>query len=183
MTQENTTITPQLADDDKLTPVMIYTSHSLIWGQLYSKKAIRVSSWLLTDMAPTYFKIFNAQVLFVGGTQTLAPIKKSVLHLQTKGINAFHLMPPQDEGADYDPDEPNRKMVPTTAYLGYFRFDGFSRMATFTNMDNFLGAAKGEYISIYDVTMTCPMVPSIKGIKAPMLLLRQERVLFAADES
>ena len=134
-------------------------------------------------MAPAYLKIFNAQVLLVGGSQSLAPIKKPIIHLQTKGINAFHLMPPNDEGADYDPDEPNRKMVPTTAYLGYFQFDGFSRMATFTDMDNFLGAAKGEYITIYDVTMTSPMVPSIKGVKAPMLLLRQERVVFSADES
>ena len=183
MTNQNTLFTPQIADDEKLTPIMIYTSHSLVWGQLYSKKAIRVSSWLLTDMAPTYMKIFNAQFLIIGGSQPLAPIKQPVLHLQTKGINAFHLMPPNEEGADYDPDEPNRKMVPTKAFVGYFRFDGFARMATFSNMDNYLGAAKGEFITIYDITMTCPMVPSIKGIKAPMILLRQGRVIFAADES
>ncbi len=182
MTQQNTPFTPQIAADEKLTPVMIYTSHSLVWGQLYSKKAIRVSSWLLTDMVPTYLKIFNAQLLIVGGSQSLAPIKQPVLHLQTKSINAFHLMPPNEEGADYDPDEPNRKMVPTIAYQGYFRFDGFTRMATFTDMDNFLGAAKGEFITIYDITMTCPMVPSIKGIQAPMLLLRQERIAFSVDE-
>ncbi len=183
MTNQNTPFTPQIADDEKLTPIMIYTSHSLVWGELYSKQAIRVSSWLLTDMAPTYFKIFNAQFLIIGGSQPLAPIKQPVIHLQTRGINAFHLMPPNEEGADYDPDEPNRKMVPTTAYAGYFRFDGFTRMATFSNMDNYLGAAKGEYTIIYDITMTCPMVPSIKGIKAPMVLLRQGRVIFTADES
>ncbi len=182
MTNQHTLFTPQLAGDEKLTPVMIYTSHSLVWGQLYSKKAIRVSSWLLSDMAPTYFKIYSAQVLFVGGSQTLAPIKKPVLQLQTKGINAFHLMPPDEDGADYDPNEPNRKMVPLTAHVGYFQIDGFARMATFTDVDNFLGAAKSEYITIYDTTMTCPMVPSIKGIKASMILLRQERVIFSLDK-
>ena len=40
MTQQNTPFIPQLADDEKLTPVMIYTSHSLVWGQLFSKEAI-----------------------------------------------------------------------------------------------------------------------------------------------
>ena len=182
MTNQNTSFTPQIADDEKITPIMVYTSHGMVWGDLFSKKAIRVSSWLLTDMAPAYLKIYNAQILLVGGSQSRAPTKQPVLYLQTKGINAFHLMPPNEEGADYDLDEPNRKMVPTTAYAGYFRFDGFSRMASFTIMDNFLGAAKGEYITIYDITMTSPMVPSIKGIKAPMILLRQERVMFAVNE-
>ena len=54
----------------------------------------------------------------------------------------------------------------------------------FDNMvDNYLGAAKGEYISIYDIKMTCPLIPSIKGIKAPMVLLRQSCITFTGDEA
>jgi hypothetical protein len=173
----------ELAADDKLTPVMIYTSHNMVWGQLYSKQAIRVSTWLHTDMVPTYFRIFDANVMMISGAQAPSPINLPVLHLETENINAFHLMPPFAEGADYDPDEPNRKLVPTAAFIGYFRFDGFTRMAEFTNVDNYLGALKGEYTTIYDITMTCPLVPSIKGIKAPMVLLRQERVIFSADDN
>jgi hypothetical protein len=183
MSEQNIPPGVELADNDKLTPVMLYTSHSMVWGQLYSKEAIRVSTWLHTDMVPSYFKIYEANVLMISGSKTPAPLKIPTLYLQTKNINAFHLMPPFAEGADYDPDEPNRKMVPTAAFVGYFRFDGFSRMAEFTTMDNYLGALKGEYTSIYDITMTCPMVPSIKGIEAPMVLLRQERVSFAAEDS
>ncbi len=92
-------------------------------------------------------------------------------------------MPPIIEGVDYDPDEPNRKMVSVSAYVGYYRFDGLARMAEITTIDNLLGAAKGEYIIIYDITMTCPLIPSIKGIKAPMVLLRQSRVTFAVEET
>ena len=182
MSNQSTSFSPQLGDDDKLTPVMIYTSHNMVWGQVFSKQAIRVSTWLFTDMAPTYIKIYNAQLLMVGGSNSLAPVKHPVIHLQTSAINAFHLMPPFAEGADYDPDEPNRKLVPVSAYIGYFRFDGFARMAEMSRMDNFLDAAKGKYITIYDVTMKCPLIPSIKGIKAPMVLLRQERVTFTGDE-
>ena len=183
MSNQNSSFTPQLEDDDKLTPVMIYTSHSMVWGQAFSKQAIRVSTWLNTDMAPTYIKIINGQLLQVGGSTPQAPIKYPILHLQTRSINAFHLMPPLTEGADYDPDEPNRKMVSVSAYVGYFRFDGFARMAEITNIDNLLGAAKGEYITFYDITMTSPQIPSIKGIKAPMVLLRQARVTFAVKEA
>ena len=172
----------QIAEDEKLTPAMFYTSHSMIWGNVFSKKAIRINTWLLTDMVPSYIKIFDAQQLLIGGAQQIAPIKLPVLYLQVHNINAYHLMPPVEEPVDYDPDEPNRKMVPTTGFMGYFRFDGFSRMADFTNIDNYLGAAKAEFIPIYDCKTTCPIVPSIKGIKANMMLLRQDRIIFSAEE-
>jgi hypothetical protein len=181
MTNQTTTISPQLSDDEKLTPVMIYTSNKMVWGQVFSKQAIRVSTWLFTEMAPTYMKIYNAQLLLVGGSGANLPIKHPILNLQTSGINAFHLMPPFAEGVDYDSDEPNRKFEPLSAYINNFRFDGFARMANLTTMDNFLGAAKGEFITIYDCNMVCPLVPSIKGIKAPMALLRQKHVIFASD--
>ena len=157
---------------------MFYTSHGMVWGQVYSKQAIRVSTWLLTDMVPSYLKIFDAQQLLIGGSQTQTPIKAPILYLQINNINAYHLMPPVEEPVDYDPNEPNRKMVPTTGFIGYFRFDGFSRMADFTNMDNYLGAAKADFIPLYDSKVTCPLVPSIKGIQAPLVLLRQKSVIF-----
>jgi len=183
MTDQNQASTYPLADDDKLTPAMFYTNHGIIWGQVFSKQAIRVSTWLLTDMVPSYIKIIEAQQLLIGGSQTQAPIKTPILYLQINNINAYHLMPPVEEPVDYDPNEPNRKMVPTTGFIGYFRFDGFSRMADFTNMDNYLGAAKADFIPLYDSKMTCPLVASIKGIQAPMVLLRQERVIFHLAET
>jgi hypothetical protein len=174
---------PQIADDEKLTSAMFYTSHSLIWGQVHSKQAIRVSTWLLTDMAPGYLKIFDAQHIMIGVAHTPVPVKSPVLYLQINNINAYHLMPPSSEALDYDPNEPNRKMVPTTGFVGYFQFDGFSRMAEFTNMDNYLSAAKAEFIPLYESKMICPLVPSIKGIQAPMVLLRQKRVEFSVNEN
>ena len=142
----------------------------------------RVSTWLNTDMAPTYMKIYNVQILLVGGSSSPAPSKYPILHLQTSNINAFHLMPPFADGADYDPDEPNRKMVSVSAFTGYFRFDGFARMSEMNTLGNFLSSAKGDFITIYDTAMTCPLIPSIKGIKAPMTLFRQKQVAFSVAE-
>ena len=183
MTDQSRTTSQQIAADDKLTLTMFYTSHSMIWGQVLSKQAIRVSTWLLTDMAPSYIKVFDAQQLMIGGAQAQAPIKTSVLYLQIQNINAYHLLPPVSEPVDYDSHEPNRKMVPTTAFVGYFRFDGLSRMATFTDMDNYLAAAKAEFIPLYDTKMTCPLFHAIKGPQVPMVLLRQKRVLFIPENS
>jgi hypothetical protein len=72
-------------------------------------------------------------------------------------------------------------MVPTSSFMGYFRFDGFSRMADFTNVDNYLEAAKSDFIALYDCKTTCPIVPSIKGIQAHMMLLRQDRIMISAE--
>ena len=172
----------KIGDDEKLTPIMLYTSHSMIWGQVFSKQAIRVSTWLLTDMVPTYLKIYDAQQLIINSGQTIAPIKAPVLYLQIKNINAYHLMPPITETLDYDPSEPNRKMVPTTAMVGYFRFEGFSRMASFTDMDNYLSSAKAEYMSLYEAKMTCLVMPSIKGMQSPTVYVRQHRTIFTVQE-
>ncbi|HIE56850.1 MAG TPA: hypothetical protein EYP88_01270 [Anaerolineales bacterium] len=170
---------PPIADDEKLTATMFYTATSMIWGQVLSKQPIRISTWLLTDMAPNYLKLYDAKVLMIGGAQIPAPVKFPVLYLQINNVNAYHLLPPASEPPDYDPDEPNRKMVPTTAMVGHFRFDGLTRMAAFSAADNYLAAAKAAFIPIYDSQMTCPLFPSIKGMKTPMVLLRQHRAMFA----
>ncbi len=181
MTDQNATFHPQLGDNDKLTPAMFYTASSMVWGKVLSKKPIRVSTWLLTDMAPNYLTIYDAQVMLVGGVKPKS-IKFPVLYLQIHNINAYHLIPPVSEPVDYDPNEPNRKMVPTTAIIEPFRFDGLTRMASFSTADNYLAAAKAEFITIYDARMTCPLVPSIKGAQTPMVLLRQHRVMFSMEE-
>lgn len=181
MTEQTSPSHPQIGDNDKLTATMFYTTNSMIWGQVLSKKPIRVSTWLLTDMAPNYLTIYDAQALIIGGHKPVS-LKFPVLHLQIFNVNAYHLIPPASEPPDYDPDEPNRKMVPTTAIIEHFRFDGFTRMAAFSNANNYLAAAKAEFVPIYDARMTCPLVPSIKGVQTPMVLLRQHRVMFAMEE-
>jgi hypothetical protein len=97
-------------------------------------------------------------------------------------FRAIHLMPPFSEGVDYDPEKTNRKFVSVSAYIGYFRFDGFVRITEITTVDNFLAASKSEYKPIYDSTMDSPLEPSIKGINAPMVLLHQTQVTFSYSE-
>jgi hypothetical protein len=80
---------------------------------------------------------------------------------------------------DYEPDEPNRVMLPIIAGIGHFHFDGQLRMSGQTDLDNYLNATKGEYLPLYNANMTCPVQPSLTGIYAPMVLVRQDIAMFS----
>ena len=80
MTQpSNSTFEP--GEDEKLTPVMIYTAHKLIWGKALSKQLIHVSYWLMSDMAPNYMTLVDAQVLIFGAGQNTATLKIPFLNI------------------------------------------------------------------------------------------------------
>ena len=167
------------AEDEKLSSAMIYTPQKLIWGQLISKQAIRVSTWMQTGMAPTYISIADAQTMIFGAGQSTKTLQYSVLHVQTSQIIAYHLLPPASEAPYYDVNEPNRKMDPTTVFVGVFRFDCTMRIAQQSELSIYLGVAKGGFLPIFDILMSCPVMPSLKGIRTPFALVRQEAAIFA----
>jgi len=165
--------------DDKLTPTMIYTPQKMFWGQLMSKKVIRVSTWLQSDMAPKYIDLMDVQVMMFGAGQATKIFKFPIIHVETNQILAYHILPPTDESPYFDPDEPNRKMQAVTTIVGVFRFDCSIRIAEQSNLKNYLGVQKGDFLPIFDATMTCPLLPSIKGIQTPFVLVRQNAAFFA----
>ncbi len=169
-----------LDPEDKVTKVMAYTPDLFSWGDVIVKKALRVSVWLRTQMAPQYISIHRAQVLTVGTINPSQIQTFSELYVPTLHIIAFHIMPPDQEPVDYDEREPNRRMEPITALVGPFRFDGSVRMSTQTNLERFLDVTKEAFIPIYQVEITQPSSPSMGVIRVPMALLRRDAVSFAA---
>ena len=161
---------------EKTSHIMLYTRQSLVWGKVRTKPAIRINTWLRTDMAPTYMKLFDAQMLPLTGAQK--PLKFPQMFFHTDQIIAYHILPPTEEPLDYDPNEPNRKLVPVTAMVGNFRFDGSLRMAQQTKIESFLSVSKANYLSFYDATMSCPVLTSIKGVRASLALIRQSEASF-----
>jgi hypothetical protein len=177
MTSQPNPNLPQLNADEKTSHLMVYTQQSLIWGQVITKQAVRVSTWMRTEMAPQYMRIINAQMLLLGGAAP-KPLKFQELLVQSDQVLAYHVLPPTSEPIDYDPNEPNRKMEPTAAIVGVYRFDGTIRMADQTNLERYLSVSKAVFHSLYDASMTCPVMPSIKGVSAPMVLIRDTAVTF-----
>jgi hypothetical protein len=168
-----------LTSDEKATPVMFYTAQSMVWGKVVSKTAIRINTWLHTDMVPDYYKVLDAQLLLAGQAGAPRPQAMPVAFLHTQQILAFHLMPPASEPMDFDPNEPNRKMFALTAVVGLFQFDGYLRMSQHSDPGTFLNSLKGIYVSFYDARMTCPALPQIKGIETPLVLIRQSSAIFS----
>jgi len=166
-----------LEADEKATPVMVYTTHHLAWGEVVTKEVIRLSTWLRTQAAPQYIRLFGAQMMYVGGP--MATIAMAELHIPIDQVLAFHMLPPHQDPPDYDPDEPNRKMVPVTALVGSFRFEGLLRMSTQSSLHNFLEVIKEVYTSLYEVKISQPERPSMAALQVPYTIVRRDAALFS----
>ncbi len=171
----------KLQDGDKVTVVMSYTLNSVAWGEVITKEAIRVSTWLRTPMAPQYVTLFDAKLILTGGAQH-PPQSFRELHVPTAQIIAFHLVPPAHETLDYDPQEPMRKMEATTALVGSFRFDGCIRMSTQTSLERYLDVAKETFTPLYEVDISQPTAPGIHALHVPYVLIRREMVTFSTRD-
>jgi len=168
--------------EEKLIPTMIYTHQRLIWGKLIVKKMIRVSILLQTEMAPKYMDLLDVQVLMFGAGKKTETLKFPLLHVENTQIIAYHILPPADESPYYEANETNRKMELITALGGIFRFDGAIRISQQSDLKTFLSVQKGNFLPIFNATMTCPLLPFLKGIKTPFMLVRQGETLFARQK-
>jgi len=167
-----------LAADEKATPAMVYTLTTLAWGDVVTKEMVRVSTYLRT-IAPDYVSLYDARALPVRGTGPVQALAFTELHVRTPQVIALHLLPPASEPPDYDPSEEKRKMEPATVLVGPFRFDGLVRMSTIASLSKFLEITTETFISLYEVEVSQPGVPSLGVVRAPMALIRRDTALFA----
>lgn len=91
-TSEKITLTP--AADEKVIPLMVYIPGKLIWGEAIIKEAIRVSTWLRTNVAPEVLALYNAKLLIPSAGAKLKPISHPELSVFVNQIIAYHLIPP-----------------------------------------------------------------------------------------
>lgn len=168
-----------LEEGEKVTAVMAYTQFLLAWGDVITKEAIRVSTWMRTPMVPQYISLHSAQALMTAGSGPGKPQAFSTLLIPSSQIIAFHMLPPAQDPPDYEPDEPFRKMEPATALVGDFRFDGLIRMSTQTNLERYLDVAKEVFTAMYEVEITQPAMPNRGIIRVPYVLIRRDVVLFS----
>ena len=164
--------------EERVTAVMAYTQDLLVWGDVITKQAIRVSTWLRTPAIPKYILFHNAQAMDFG-TPNPKPQFFPELHLPSSLVIAFHIKPPDHDPVDHDPTEGARRMAPVTALVGHFRFDGFIRMSTQTSLDRFLDVSKEAFSAMYDIEITQPSFPALGVIRAPYTLLRGDSVMYS----
>lgn len=169
-----------LEASEKASPVMVYTLTTLARGEIITKEQLRVSTFLRTQAAPEFVGLYNAHVLVFGGPGGIQQASFSEYYIPTQNILAYHLVPPVKDPVDYDPSEPNRKMEPAALLVGTFRFSGFLRMATQSNLGKYLELARESFFSFYDVEITNPGLPSASVLKVPIVLARLNAAVLAS---
>jgi hypothetical protein len=173
-------ILPPLAKDEKAVSVMLYTHQMLWWGTIIMKEAVRVHMWLRTSAAPEIIHIYNARMLFQGSIEKHKPVAIKDGHIFTNDILAYHLLPPEKEPLDYDPNEPNRHLEAIAAFAGSFRFDGNVLMSNLYNIGRYVETTHERFVSIYDVEVTYPFSGSQAPLKVPQALVKIATAAFAS---
>ena len=168
-----------LREDDKATPVMVYTRSEMIWGDVITPKAIRIGIWFKTDMAPAILNLYAAHVLNLTSEAAARPIPYNHIAIPMKLVVAFHPMPNVQEPAAYDPKEPNRKMEPVVASVGLLQMQGSIRIATAANLRQFMDVNRDEFTSLFDVSVSHPRMPQGRTFHLPHAVVRSSEAIFA----
>jgi len=167
-----------LRPDEKTTPVMIYTQHSVVRGEVVTKQnVLRVNIWLRTDGAPRYLHVLKPQVLVFGGSPAKS-LSYSEIYFPTSDVIAFHTLPPVEEPLDYDPNEANRTMEVLELLVGTFVMKGKIRISTQTELSTSLEVARVSWMSVYDVWVTNLYLPQMPAVQVPMVLVNPNHAAF-----
>lgn len=168
----------KIQPDEKVSNVIAYTNSGLFWGEIILKEQLRVSTWLRTAAAPDRVCMFNARMIQVQPNGKATPILFPELYIPASEILVFHLVPPDSDPLDYDPSEPNRKMEPITVMTAHYRLDATIRIASITNLARFLDVVKEPFTALYNVEITCPIMPALGCMKVPYAIARQQTAIF-----
>ena len=156
---------------------MLYTTNSLVRGELVTKDSARVSIWPRMQGQVHYIHVHKAQVLNFGG-----PLTKSIaydeMYLPISQIIGFHLLPPAEEPLDYDLSEPNRAMHDVYIAMGNFSAKGKVRMSNHADFATSIEVAHAGWLSVYDAEITTQFVPQFPEFHAPMMLVNPMVVSF-----
>lgn len=171
-----------LKNNEKQTPVVIYTSNALIHGEVVTTEIVRVNIWLRTDNAPNYAHLLNAQIISLAGTTGVKTLKFDDIYVPTNEIIAYHVAPGVEIDLDYMENEVNRRMVPVQAISPeLFTLKAEMRISTQTEMGVTLEVGKTRWLSLYNISISNPHLPTMV-IQTPMMLIRPEKFSFGIIE-
>ncbi|MBT3321914.1 MAG: hypothetical protein HN392_06475 [Anaerolineae bacterium] len=169
----------ELNEDEKKTPVVIYTEEALLHGQIITREMMRVHIMLRTDSAPSFLHLQETQIVRIG--DTVKTTKFDEIYFPTHKIIGFHVSPEDEIDLDYDKKEANRRMVPVRAAMGPFLIDSKIRISTQTELSASLEVSRSAWLSLYDATISTPYLAQM-NMQVPMLLIRPEKVGFGTVE-
>jgi hypothetical protein len=164
----------ELAPDEKISTVMVYTETMLARGDLVSNENTRVSTWLRTQGVPNFIHLHKAQLILLGSASSKTYAREEVF-IPTPAAIGFHLAPPARDPLDYDPSESHRKMEMVHVQAGSFEIKAKIRVSTQTDLASSLDVMRFTWLSLYDAEITNPHLPQL-NLVVPIMLARPEKV-------
>lgn len=171
----------KLSAEEKVSLVMAYTQTGLVRGEVVTRDSVRINTWLRTDSAPDYLRLFKAQWLqSVGGA--VKPTNQAELLLPVPMLLGFHLAPPAQESLDYNEREDNRVNKPVAIYMGLFVVNGNIRASAQTDLVNALQLSHSLWTSVYGAEISSPQIPQMPPMQIPMLVVRTAQVVIVPQQ-
>ena len=138
-----------LAPDEKATQVMIGTADTLMWGDLVTKQAVRISAYLNT-LADDYVPLRDVRILFLAPKEQMAPTERSAVHIRQEEILLLFVMHDEEPLPE---ETQTRRYEPIEAIIGSFQIEGSILKAPISNVQNMLLVSKATYLPLYSVTI------------------------------
>jgi hypothetical protein len=165
--------------DECLSAVMVYTPAGIVWGEVLIKSAIRASLWLRSHAAPEHIKFSNARFISLTQKNQIKPTVHSELHIHTPQILAYHLVPPNADPIDYDPNDQNQSMIPVFIILNTFFLEGYLWLSIHSNLGKSLELSHDTFLPVYNAKISSPDLPSFGTIAVPHVLIRKEAAIIS----
>ena len=162
-----------LAPDEKATQVMIGTADTLMWGDLVTKQAVRISAYLNT-LADDYVPLRDVKVLFLAPKEQVAPIKRSSVHVRQEEILIFFVMHDEEPLPE---ETQTRRYEPVEAIIGSFQIEGSILKAPISNVQNMLLVSKATYLPIYSVSIHHVAKPWLGTFSSNFVQVRCARMI------
>ena len=164
-----------MAPDEKVAQVMIGNADTLMWGDLVTKEAVRISMFLNT-LAEDYVPLHNAKVLFLAPKEQMAPIERSSVHIRQEEILLFFLMHDEDPLPE---ETQTRRYEPIEAIVGSFQIEGTILKAPISTLHNMLLVSKATYLPIYNATVRHVAKSWLGTFSSSFVQIRCERMILS----
>lgn len=159
--------------EEKATQVMVGTPDMLLWGDLITKQAVRMSIYLNT-LAEDFIPLHRVKVLFMAPTQQVAPVEKRTLFVKQEEILLFLTM----HDTEPLPDETEtRKYEPIEILVGSYQVEGKLLKSPFSTLENMLMVTRATYLPIYEATVRHVAKPWLGTFPASLVQVRRDRLV------
>ncbi len=161
-----------LAPDEKANQVMVGTQDALIWGDLVTKRPVRISVYLNT-MADEYVSLHEARILFLAPEQKVAPVERPELLIKQEEILAFFAL---DDPEPIPEETETRHYVPIELFVGSYQIEGKIVKAPVSTLHNMLVVTRSVYLPIYEATVRHVAKPWLGSFSSRVVHIRRERM-------